>query len=909
MLRPTWTTIRLRFQALLHRRRLDQDLDDELAFHLAMREEQQRTAGVDPIRSRAAAEKRFGNVLALKEACRDLWTFRPVEQLAQDVRYAVRMLRRDLGFTTVAVLTLALGIGATTAVFALLDSALLRPLPVPHPERLVVPHWIASADTVSAGENVSGCGEPGDCALPFPLFETLRDSTRSFSGFAAFSGQKEVQVGFRGRTSLAEARFVTGNFLSVLGAPAALGRLLHASDDQGGGEAVAVLSDPYWRKEFGGDPAILGQSMVVNGSPLTIVGVTAAGFFGINPEQVPALWVPLHTAARLEAASKFDNPEHLLDGQALVLGTVARVRSGIDLERAQAELAQRFREIVESGTTVFDPHKAADVTLVSAERGMNAFRTGYDGPLHLLGRLVVLALAVACANVACLLLARSVARRREIAVRLAIGAGRRRLVTQLLTEGLVLSLLGASVGLALGFWGSRIIALSLSPDLQKEALTWTRPSASLFALTTAVVSLTTLVFALVPAWAAWRVEPASSLQPARAVGRGTRLGGRRASRVAQWIVAVEVAATLVLLVGAGLFVRTVIHMVKFDPGFRTDHLLTVAISPVIGRADAPAVSTDIAALQERLSRLAGVESVTWSSLPILGEGESYRTASFEPGHRSEGVAFFFVGPGFFQTMGMHLVAGRDVQAGECSNDAANVWISRSLADLHFPEHEAVGAPIRLLGRGVVHRVAGVVPNTSLGYVRRPRRPTVYVPGLADARYFILRTSVPPRSLATSVVATVSDVTPRLLVRSTEDEDQHLEAAAGRERLLAGASLALGGLTLLLAAVGLYGVLSYSVSRRTGEIAIRMALGAVRTDVLRLILGEGSRVVLAGAALGAVGAYWAARGFDHFLFGVRPLDPLTYAAATLLLLAVATLAAYLPANRASRVDPAVALRAE
>jgi predicted permease len=906
MLRRALTTIRLRLRALLRRRQLDQDLDDEMAFHLALREEQQRASGLDAGNARAAAEKRFGNVLALKEACRDLWTFRPLEHLVQDARYALRMLRRDLGFTTVSVLTLALGIGATTAVFALLDATLLRPLPVPHPERLVVPDWIARTTGTSAAESLP-CGGPGDCNLPFSLYERLRDETQSFSGFGAFGGRKAVQVEFRGRTTLAEARFVSGNFLSVLGARASQGRALVAGDDRGAGEPVVTLSDPYWQQRFGADPLVVGQTIVVNGSPLTVVGVMAAGFLGINPEKAPAMWIPLHTAAHLTATSTFENPTHLLDDQALVLGSVARLRPGIPMEAARTELRERFRRLIEDGSTVFDPRKGADVALVSAERGMSSFQLGYGAAFHLLSRLVVLGLAVACANIACLLLARSVARRREIAVRLAIGAGRRRLLTQLLTEGLVLSLLGATAGLALGFWGSRLIALALTPDMQREALSWTHPSAALIGLTTAVVSLTTLVFALVPAWAAWRVEPASALQPARAVGRGTRLAGKGASRMAQWIVAAEVAGTLVLLVGAGLFVRTVIRFVTYDPGFRTDHLLTVGISPVIGKAETAAVSADIAALQTRLSHLGGVESVTWSSLPTLG-AVTFVPVSFGDTQRIESVASFLVGPHFFSTMGMKLIAGRDVEASECHEGAPTVWINSSLARLHFNGSRSVGARIRLLdGSDLV--VAGIVADTSLGSIQMRRQSAMYQPARADARYFMLRTQVPPLGLAAIAEAAAHDAAPHLLVQSIEDGTERLRGEAAVQRLLAEASLALGGLTLLLAAVGLYGVLSYSVSRRTGEIAIRMSLGAVRADVLRLILGEGSRVVLAGAALGAVGAYCAARGFDHFLFGVRPLDPLTYAAATLLLLAVAALAAYIPASRASRVDPAVALRAE
>jgi predicted permease len=599
------------------------------------------------------------------------------------------------------------------------------------------------------------------------------------------------------------------------------------------------------------------------------------------------------------------DPRNLLADRALVLGVVGRVSPGIRMDQAQVELLELFRRAIEDDARrVFDVTKLADVTLASAEHGMSSFQATYSGALELLGRLVTLALAVACANIACLLLARSVARRREIAVRLAIGAGRGRLLTQLLTEGLVLSLLGAALGIALGFWGSRFLALSLDPGMRAEALTWTRPGAGLWVLTTAVVSFTTLVFALVPAWAARRVQPARDLQPARALGNGTRLAGNRAGWIAQWIVAAEVAATLVLLVCAGLFVRTVIHFVTFDPGFQADHLLTVAVSPAMDQ-DASAVGAEVEALRARVARVRGVEAATWSSRPLLGGGMMMGVFPFGSGDHmtSDPVAELFVGPRFFRTMGVPLIVGRDVEESDCRAGAPSVWISRSLADLHFSGINSVGAS------WVGHVVAGVVGDTYLDNIRSPRQPTVYFPRPTAGGYLQLRTAGAPLSLAGPVEAAAHELAPHLLIRSMNDAAQQLEAEAGDQRLLAGASLALGGLTLLLAAVGLYGVLSYSVSRRTGEIAIRMALGAVRTDVLRLILGDGSRVVLAGALLGAVGSYWAARSFAHFLFGVRPLDPLTYAVATLVLLTVAALATYLPASRASRVDPAVALRAE
>ncbi len=910
MLREILNTLRLRLLALARRKDLDRDLEDELAFHLALREEQEREAGHDPVHARSAARRRFGNALALKEACREPWTFGPLERRLQDAGYALRMLRREPGFALTAVVTLALGIGATTAVSSLLNDGLLRPLPVREPERLFVPHWVAKVDGVRAGTPISGCGEPGDCALPFPLYEKLSESA-SLEGMAAFSIVSRVQLSVGEETRFASARFVSGNFLSLLGVRAGQGRLLTEDDDTSGAEAAVVLSHDLWRRRFVADPTVVGRTVRVGGASLRVVGVAPPGFAGIDPAERPDLWIPLHSVTSLEMSPTRLTTDVLLHPEAAVLGTVARLAPGVSPERARTELGRRFGELVRGGLSpIYDAEAGTDVVLASVARGLNRLRSDYAKPLALVDRLVWLALAVACANIACLLLARALRRRREIAVRVALGAGRGRLLAQLLTEGLVLAVLGTVGGLALGAWGTRLLALGFDPGLGPGDLARAWPSSSLLISASAVVVAATLLFALAPGALAWRVSAATDLQPARSLGAGWSRSAGWFGRLSRAVVAAEVAGCCILLVGAGLFARTLARYASYDPGFRTDHLLTVAVEPVIGKPAGGAGAADIAAAGERLSGLPGVESATWASLPLVGGGG--RMGPVWIGPRSQGpsemASLFAVGPRFFRTMGIAILAGEDVSAVDAKAPA--VWINESFVARCCSRGDPLGRPLNVSGRGESF-VAGVVEDTytCLGWLCKSAQPTVFVPARDEARHLMLRTTAVPLSLADTVRATLREAAPRLLVGSVQDLAGQVAGQTKDQRLLAAASVGLGGLTLLLAAVGLFGVLAYSVSRRGGEIAIRMSLGARRADVVRLVAAEGSRVVFVGMAVGVVGAWWTARSFAHYLFGVGVLDPGSYMLAGSALLLVCAVATIFPARRATQVDPAVALRTE
>jgi predicted permease len=911
VLREIANAVRGRIRALVHRRRLERDLRDELAFHLAKRAEKLRGEGFDAGTAAAGAERRFGNVMRMREACRSVWALEPVERFAQDLRYGARMLRRSASFTATVVATLALGVGATTAIVAVVE---LRPLPLPRPEELVLLHWNRQAHSGSwdAASGMEGCeslrpGIDDDCMVPHPIYRRLDERVRSLVGIAVFSNPMDVQVRRGDEVELAPVRFTSGNYFSVLGARPSLGRALSSSDDLPGAEPVAVLSHRFWTERFGADEGTVGRAIVLNGTSVTVVGVAAPGFFGLDATKVPAMWIPVHAAEQLGGASPMDLLKRLLGPKSGLLAAVGRLRPGVSAPAAEAELPEVLRQIlIDEPDTAVRAQDAPRIALETVPHGVNSLRSSYGRALRLLRGLVALVLVVACANIANLLLARAAVRRREMGVRIALGAGRARIVRQLLTEGLLLSAIGTATGVLLGLVGSRVLAALLVPGLEPSAFAWSRPGASVFAFAAAVCAGTTVLFGLVPSWATRRLTPASELHVG---GAGTK--GALGATVGRWIVAGEVAVALVLLVGAGLLARTVVAYGAFDPGFRTDHLLTVKTAVARGIERPTDRAPEAHAILSRLSALPGVVAATWANQPLLGMQKNQTVAFLGPMEKNQyiQVDYLDVGPGFFATTGMSLMAGRDVEERDVHPDARRAWINQTLASRLPPGDSRVGAPLGFAMGCMECTIAGIVADARNCDVRLDINPTVYMPGATEAHSFLLRTAVPPMTLSEAARRAVKGVAPGRLVHEVRDEASYLAAATRSERLLAGISIALGALVLALAAVGIYGVLSYSVARRTSELAVRMALGAARGDVLRLVLREGLGVVGAGALLGVLLAGWSARFLKAFLFQVQPLDPVAFGGAVALLLAVAGLAAYRPAARATGVDPLVALRSE
>jgi len=894
---------RQHFRSLFRRARVEDELDREFRFHLEQQIEENRAAGMAPDEARRSALATLGGVTQLQEACRDMRGVQWIETLVQDLRYGLRTMGRNPGFTTVAVLTLALGIGANTAIFSLLDAVELRRLPVRHPEQLAEIQWTTEKPANWQGySSYTGCdsrvGRKDACSFPYAIFDQFRSQSKSFESVFAFAGPAGVQALIRGEITPASAELVSGEFFATLGVPAQLGRVLDASDDRPGADATAVLSSAFWQAHFGSDPGIVGKTIALEGTPFTIVGVAPREFFGLQPIRIPSLWIAIHAGRKL-GPGWWD----ALDDKNAWLPLIGRLAPGVTLEAAHAELEVLFRQSLPP-----DPGHAPGtagqpgIRLVSAARGLAGMRMRYSQPLQVLMAVVGLVMLIACANIANLLLARSSVRRKEMAIRLAIGGGRRRLFRQLLTESALLATAGGVAGLLVAMWARRVLAALFTPSGERMLFD-VRLNTTVFGFAAAVATLTAVLFGLAPALAGSQVEPVVALKS----GTGAAGPVGRRSRFGWSLVAGEMALALLLLVGAGLFLRTLINLETLDPGFRRDHLLTFVVSrkhdgrPIESR---PLLNAE---LQARLAALPGVVSATWSSEVLLaGNLETDRIRIEGKGDKDASVQIMRVGPRYFETLAIPILSGRNIRPEDCRPDADAVWVNHALAQRYFGGDDPLGTRI---ARGTrKFQIAGVVGDTKYETLRSEIAPTVYTPSNGGG-VFQLRTAADPMSVAGAVPQAVHEVTPDLLVLDVKSESAQVDAQLFTEHVMARLSAVFGLLALVLASVGIYGVLAYSVTRRTGEIAIRTSLGAMPREIARMILADGLRPAAAGAAAGLAASFAVTRFIGGFLFGVAPVDLPTYAAATLFLLGVAALACYLPARRATKVDPIAALREE
>jgi predicted permease len=845
--------------------RLDDDIQRELTFHLAEREDDLIASGMTRDEARRETRRRFGNYSLRKEETRDRNLLVWLDTTIADARYAARVLRAAPAFTLVAILSLALGIGANAAVFSVLNALLMKPLDVDRPE-----------DLVSLAREAAGSESPS-LQFSFREFARLRERSTTLSG--VFGYQTEFRPRMRlpdGGTSVTgepvRAPMVTSGFFSTLGVRAALGRTFADTDDAAAEpEAGVVLSDEFWTRRFGRDPHVVGRPIVVfRDVPFTIVGVARPGFSGIEVGQRPDMWIPLASLKRMDL-------ERLMDASITIMG---RLRPGITIGAARAEV----RTILDRGVDL-RPGATGQTTVL---------RDRFGRPLWLLMASVGLVLLIASVNVAGLMIARGAARRTELGVRIALGSGRMRLVRQLLTESVALAILAAIAGVALARWGIAVL-LSYAPP---EAATSLRTGLDLRVLgfLTATVAASTLIFGVLPAWSATNVDPQPALSRSRTrAGVGT-LPMQRVLVIAQ------IALTVMLLMSAGVMFRTLTNLRHTDPGFARDVLVFQinegAVRPAVARA----------AIVPRLETIPGVESASFfANLGLLG-GHAARAACAVTGEASGGVdrscEMMSVGRGFFETMRIPLLQGRVFVPGDERSSPTVVVINQALARQAFGAENPLGR--HLDGKEVV----GVVGNTVYTNIRMQSSPILYslvgagLP-IADVR-FAVRARGSPADLAAALRAALRDVTPAPITQLETLEDR-AEATLVRERFLVRFTGAFSGLALLLACIGLYGTLAYAVTVRTNEIGIRMALGADASDLVRMLLAEAGVTVAAGLVLGLAGAIGVTRFFAAYLFGLEPADPLTMSGVVAVLACTTTLAAYVPARRGSRVDPNVALR--
>lgn len=870
----------------------------------------------------------FGGPKQAKEQHRNARGLPFLDTLLQDLRFALRMLRKSPGFTSVAVLTLALGIGANTAIFSLIDAALLRSLPVRDPQRLVVFQWTAHKSPNLKGHynymscpaaNAGATGKRG-CSFSYPMFEQFHSTQEAFSNVTALAGDVALNLRGNGPTAFLQGEMVSGDYFETLGVGAALGRTFGPSDDSPGAPPVAVLSYGYWQSAFASDPAAVGKTVWLNNVPVTIVGVAAKGFPSIDPARVRSLWLPLSVSPQigldLFGSISGDHPSLKAGDDLWWVYVVARLKPGITLSQAQAVTSALFdNDVLDKTKEFFKAEDAPRLVLVPASQAISGLRERFSSPLTILMIAVGMVLLVACANVAGLLLARSSTRQREFAVRLALGAGRAKIARQLLTESLLLSLAGGAAGILLAYWSEQSLVSFMSRGGLWPSHLAVHLDPRVLAFTVAASILTGILFGLAPAFRGTRLDltPALKESPLALAAGATP---RRWLNLGSGLVVAQVALASLALSGAGLLVRTLENLKSINPGFDTRNILLFRMDPSLNGYSGERSKTFYAELLARLQAIPGVLSATYSFDDLLSgnawttsfaiEGESYNTTLSTLGLNA--------GPKYFETMGIPLMAGRIFTSQDYSLPPDTKWepaiINEAFARTFFKDQNPLGQHITGTGhRGVSREIVGIVGDTKFLNVRNEMAPTLFVPAGGGEAVFEVRTAVNPRTIIPAVHSTVSQLDSNLPLFSVKTETEQIDRSFFQERMIARLSSFFGALSLLLACIGLYGLLSYEVSRKTREIGVRMALGARPSDVLRFIVCQGVGLSAFGAVLGILGARGATRYLASLLYGVRPFDPLTFLAVALLLGLVALAACYLPARRASRVDPMIALRYE
>jgi putative ABC transport system permease protein len=861
------------------------DLDRELRTHLELEAEEQREAGLSADDARYAALRALGNRARVREDVRALSPLAVVHDLAQDLRYGLRMLVKHPGFTIVAALTLALGIGANTAMFSVVDAVLLRPLPYAEADRLAM---VWENVNLPAYKNSRNTPSPGN-------FNDWRKQNTVFADMAAIAGGSWSLTG-NGEPARVNGAAVSATLFPLLQVHAALGRIFTADDDRPGNNRVAVLGHGLWAERFGADPGILGRTIHLDEQPHTVIGVMPRGFS--FPDADDKLWVPIALT-----------PQQLANHDSHLLRVVARLKPRVTLAQAQANLngiAARLTEQFPLSNT------GVGVAAVSLqEQTVGDIRAALLVMLGVVGFLLLMV----CANIGNLLLARASARGREFAVRTALGAGRGRLVRQLLTESALLAVVGGVLGLTLASWGItalRALAPASLPRVNTVSL-----NASVAAFNFGVALLAGLICGVVPALQAGRRDLHETL---KADARGS--SARSSARARNGLIVVETALGVIVLVGAGLLLRSFLELGRIPLGFAPERVLTfrVALSPA-RYTTLPRKTAFYQQVAEKLQAQPGVQSAAGISfLPLTMAGRSTGvTVEGDPPPlpgRARITDFRSVTPGYFSTMGIPLLQGRDVAWSDTPEAQPVVVISETMARTYWPNQDAIGKRITL-GRLDTQppwiTVVGLVGNVQqIDLIKQPR-PAMYFPASQDQRTgdvvrdWAVKTSGDAAALASSVPALVWTVDPALPVTRVQTMQQVRGTATAQERFNVLIVALFAAVALILAAVGLYGVTAYSVAQRTRELGIRLALGARPGDVMRLVLGDGTRLVLVGVALGTIAALGLTRMMATLLFGVGARDPITFAAVGLLLAAVSLVACYIPARRAMRVDPVVALR--
>lgn len=897
-------------------RRLEDELDRELRYHVDRRASELVAEGAEAQEAQRLARLEFGGSDSVKEACRDARGTRWLEDLVQDCRHGLRTLGRSPAFTTVAILSLALGIGANTAAFSLIDAVLLKPLPVREPEQLRILNFVKTDDSPvhsysgynsqdSAGRQISG-------SYSYGAFRAIQAQVHEFDSIIGFADMADTIVRADDFSDIAATQFVSGNYFDGLGVKAAWGRTFTVADDDPSAPPVAVVTDQFWHRRFNRSPDVIGQTVHMNQVPVTIVGVLPPAFQGLRVGRAQAVFLPLSLVKQMKIGWIDTGDPFTWFVQAF-----GRLRPGVSEAAATASL----RAVWERQIATYAPGKPVpEVILNPGAHGVSEFFRQFNLPaIWILSSAAILVLAICCVNLANLLLGRSAARSREIAVRLSMGASRWRIMRYLLTESGLLSLTGGGLGvlvagplltLFLRYLGGPN-GLSLDARLDWRAL--------LFTL--AICTGATLVFGTLPAWKTTRVDLTTALKE----GHG---GGRLTARnsFSRALVVVQVALSVVMLTGAAMLTRTFTNLAGSDLGFQADHLLLFQTDAQRAGYEGANIAAVYNRIRDNLEGLPGVTSVGMSHAGLLqgssSNGTIYVPAAPDKAGQRKGTYYLYCSDSFLQTARIPLVAGRMLDAGDSAAGEQVAVVNEEfvrrnlggvspLGQIFYDDDFLIpGSP-----KGPPIRIVGVVRNATYANIREQIHPTAYLPYVyRDPKYgltltFLIRTSVESLSLAGPVRAAVTAIDPDLPVTGMRTQEEQLALSLGREQLLAWLSSGFGILAAALAAIGLYGVMAYTVSRRTQEFGIRLALGATNAHVQWITLRASVWMIGIGLAIGSAAALLLTKYLTSILYGVSPKDTTSFVAAAALMIAAGVLAAWIPARRAAQVDPMTALREE
>jgi putative ABC transport system permease protein len=884
---PIWSHVLYLWRNVFRRAQVERELDEELRAYVELLTAEKLQGGMGTAEARRAALLEVGGVEQVKEQVREVRMGYLLETAWQDFRYGARTLAKNPVFTAVALLTLALGIGANSAIFSVVNTVLLRPLPYKDPGRLVM-LW----------EDNTKQGFPRNSLSPANFID-YREQNHVFEGMAALTNRSFNLTG-AGEPERIDGLRVSANLLPILGAQAQLGRVFSPEEDQFGAGHVVILSNRLWQRRFGSDPAIVGKSITLNGEGHTVVGVMSPDFqfHGAIPGADDELWVPISFGPR-ESASR---GRHYLN-------VIARLKPGVTFEQAQAEMSNIARQLQQQYP---DPNAGIGSVVVPLhEQLVGDIRPAL---LVILGA-VGFVLLIACANVANLLLARAAARQKEIATRVALGASQVRLVRQFLTESLLLSLTGGLVGLMLSLWGVSVLKSFIPENIsQVKAITI---DVKVLGFTLLVSLLTGIVFGLAPALQASKVNLNETLKE----GGRDSAAGSRGNRVRALLVVAEVAVSLVLLIGAGLLINSFLRLRQVDPGFRAENLLTMRVAlPQSKYPDHARRAAFYTEMLRKVEAIPGVRSAAVTSpLPLIYNGDSMGVTlegRAVPLGQEPDVVTRVVSPQYFRSMGIRLLRGRELGDQDRADTSPVVVISETMARRYWPGEDPLGkrlAPGSADSHDDWITIVGVVNDVRQFELDAEPKPQMYL-SYEQSESFMLRdlvvkTDVEPNSLAGVVRSTIWGIDKDQPVSNVATMEEVLSQSVERQRFSMLLLSVFAALALILAAVGIYGVMSYSVAQRTHEIGIRMALGAQTRDVLRLVVGQGLKLVLAGVAVGLLAAFALTRVMTSLLFNVSATDPVTYAAISLTLVGVALVACLVPSWRATKVDPLIALRSE